>query len=124
CHLCGEELKKTKGMSQDAYRYELEKGAHIKCLREQKAILQKHEISGDEYLHAVVNGIFELFPKLSDTKALQDYNSQIKKMGEEMDEKFPYLKEVKEKMMDEAKEQAVEKEEQKSEVGKEEQGAK
>jgi len=121
CLLCGEELRKTKGMSQDAYRYELEKRAHIKCLREQKAIMQKHHISGDGYLHAVVDGLFELFPELSDTKALKQYNSRINKLKEEMDEKFPYLKEVKEKMRDEAKEEAVEKEEKKPEVEKEEQ---
>lgn len=112
CLLCGEELRKTKGMSQDAYMYELEKGAHSKCLREQKAILQKYHISGDDYLHAVVNGLFELFPELSDTKALRNYEALMKKMKEEMEEKFPYLKVVKEKNKEDAKEEAVEKEEQ------------
>lgn len=119
CLLCGGEVKKIKGMSQDAYRYELEKGAHIKCLREQKAIMQKYHISGDDYLRAVVNGLFELLPELSDTKALKQYNSQIKKMKEEMDEKFPYLNEVKAKKREDAKEEAVEKEEKEFDIDEE-----
>lgn len=119
CLLCGGELRKTKGMSQDAYKYELEKGAHIKCLREQQAISQKHHISKENYLFAVVNGLFELFPEVGDTKALKQYNSRIKKMNEEIDEKFPYLKELKEKKKEVAKEEAVGKEEKKPEVEKE-----
>lgn len=115
CSLCGMGLKKTKGMNRDGYEYSLQKRAHITCLRKQKSILQKYHVSGDDYLHAVVNGLFELFPELNETKEIREYNSQLKKMKEEREKEFPYLKEVKEKNKEAAKEDVVEKEEEKPE---------
>ena len=117
CNLCGRELTRTKGQNQKAHEYELQRGAHVVCLRAHEGIMRKHRISRNDYLNAVVDGLFLLFPELEETKAVKDYNSRSRKAKEEIEEKFPYLKEKK-------KEEAVGKGEKKSEVEKEEKGAK
>ena len=118
CHLCGNEITKGKGMNQKAYLYVLQRGAHISCLRIHEGIMRKYRISSNEYLNAVVDGLFLLFPELEETKSVKDYNSRARKAKEEIEEKFPYLKENEKKEEDkkeEEEEKDVEKEEEKPE---------
>lgn len=97
CPLCGNEITKGKGMNQKAYLYALQRGAHISCLRIHEGIMRKYHISSNDYLNAVVDGLFQLFPDMEETKSIKDYNSRAKKAKEEIEEKFPYLKEVEKK---------------------------
>ena len=97
CHLCGKEITKGKGMNQKAYLYALQRGAHISCLQIQEGIMKKYRISSNEYLNAIIDGLFQLFPDMEETKSLKDYNSRERKAKEEIEEKFPYLKEVEKK---------------------------
>jgi len=97
CHLCGNEITKGKGMNQKAHLYELQQGAHIKCVKIHEEIVRKYHISSNDYLNAVVDGLFQLFPELEETKTVKDYNSRERKAKEEIEEKFPYLKEVEKK---------------------------
>jgi len=97
CHLCGNEITKGKGMNQKAYVYALQRGAHISCLGIHEGIMRKYRISSNDYLNAVVDGLFLLFPELEETKSMKDYNSRSRKAKEEIEEKFPYLKEMEEK---------------------------
>lgn len=95
CTLCGNEITKGKGMNQKAYLYALQRGAHISCLRIHEGIMRKNRISSDDYLNAVVEGLFLLFPELEETKSMKEYKSRERKAIEEIEEKFPYLKEIK-----------------------------
>ena len=100
CHLCGNEITKGKGMNQKAYLYALQQGAHISCLRIHEGIMRKHRISSNDYLNAVVDGLFLLFPEIEETRTVKDYNSRSRKAKEEIEEKFPYLKEKEEEKKD------------------------
>ena len=120
CNLCGEELIRKKGQNQKAHEYELQRGAHVVCLRAHEGIMRKHRISGNDYLNAIVDGLFQLFPEMEETKSVKEYKTRERKAKEEIEEKFPYLKELKEKKKEEAKEEAVGKGEKKQEVEKEE----
>ena len=95
CELCGNEITKGKGMNQKAYLYALQRGAHISCLRIHEGIMRKYRISSNDYLNAVVDGLFQLFPDMEETKGIKDYNSRMRKAKEEIEENFPYLKEKK-----------------------------
>ena len=96
CHLCGKEITKGKGMNQKAYL--------------QEGIMRKYRISSNEYLNAVLDGLFLLFPDLEETKSLKEYKSRERKAKEEIEEKFPYLKELKEKKKEEEKKEAAKEE--------------
>ena len=122
CSLCGNEITKEKGMNHKAYLYALQQGAHISCLRIHEGIMREHRISSNDYLKAIIDGLFQLSPELEETKSLKEYKSRQRKATEEIEEKFPYLKELKEKKKEEAKKEAVGKGEKKEEVEKEEQG--
>lgn len=111
CGLCGNELTRKKGQSQKAHEYELQRGAHVLCLRTREGIMRKYSISGNDYLNAVVEGLFQLSPEIEETKSMKEYESRERKAEEEIEEQFPYLKELKEKKKGEKK-QEVEKEEQ------------
>ena len=111
CHLCGNEITKGKGMNQKAYLYALQQGAHISCLRVHEGIMRKYRISSNDYLNAVVDGLFQLFPEIKETRTVKDYNSRAKKAKEEIEEKFPYLKDKEKK--EEVKEEDVVEEEEK-----------
>ena len=103
CELCGNEITKGKGMNQKAYLYALQQGAHISCLRIHEGIMREHRISSNDYLKAVIDGLFQLSPELEETKSLKEYKSRERKATEEIEEKFPYLKELKEKKKEEEK---------------------
>ena len=113
CGLCGKELTRTKGQNQKAHEYELQRGAHVVCLRIHEGIMRKYRISSIDYLNAVLDGLFLLFPELEETKSLKQYKSRERKAKEEIEENFPYLKEVKKK-------EAVKEESQKDPEEKEE----
>ena len=116
CELCGNEITKEKGMNHKAYLYALQQGAHISCLRIHEGIMREHRISSNDYLKAIIDGLFQLSPELEETKSLKEYKSRQRKATEEIEEKFPYLKE---KKKEEAKKE-VGKGEKKQEVEKEE----
>ena len=118
CSLCGNEIVKGKGMNQKAYLYALQRGGHISCLRIHEGIMRKYRISGNEYLNAVVDGLFQLFPEIEETKSLKGYKSRERKAKEEIEKQFPYLKKIKKK-----EEETKKKEVKEEAVGKEEQGA-
>jgi len=107
CYWCGEGIKKRKGQSIKAHTYELQHGAHIDCLRIHEGILRKYRISSNDYLKAIVDGLFQLFPEIKETKSVKEYNSRARKAKEEMEKAFPYIKEL------EKKEKAKKKEEKK-----------
>ena len=111
CRLCGCELKRKKGENQKAHAYELQHGAHVVCLREQETILRKHRISPNDYLSAVIEGMFLLFPELDETKNMREYRSRMRKAEEEMGKAFPHLKKKGEEKKVEEKKQEGEKEE-------------
>lgn len=118
CGLCGKELTRTKGQNQKAHEYELQRGAHVVCLRIHEGIMRKYRISSNDYLNAVVDGLFQLSPELEETKSLMEYKSRERKAKEEIEENFPYLKEIKKK--EEEKKEAVKEEGQKDREEKEE----
>lgn len=97
-------------MNQKAYLYALQRGAHINCIQTHEAIMRKYRISSNEYMNAVVDGLFQLFPELEETKSLKDYNSRLRKAKEEIEEKFPHL----EKLREEAKKKEGVKEEERA----------
>lgn len=93
CGLCGEEVKHTKGEPKKAYEYELRTGAHIRCQKIHKEILEKHRLSPNEYAGAIITGMLELFPEIRETKSVKDYDERKKKAEEEIGNAFTYLKE-------------------------------
>ena len=93
CKLCGREIKKEKGMNQKAYEYALKQETHISCLRIHDGIMRKHRISSNDFLDAVMDGLFLLFPEIEETKSMKNYNSRVQEAKEEIEEVFPYLKE-------------------------------
>lgn len=97
CNLCGKELIRTKGQNQKAHEYELQRGAHVNCLRTHEGILRKYHISSNDYLNAVVEGVFLLFPELAETKSMKEYNTRMRKAKEEIEKAFPYIKKMEEK---------------------------
>ena len=103
CGLCGENIVHTKGQPKNAYKHELQSGAHIRCQRIHQGILEKHRLSPNEYLSAVINGLFELFPEMDETKVMKEYNSRKKKAEEEIETVFPYLKKNEKKKVEEKK---------------------
>ena len=111
CGLCGKELKKKKGENQKAHVYELQRGAHVVCLRAHENILRKHRISQNDYLNAVIEGMFLLFPELEETRTMKDYQSRMRKAEEEIGIVFPNLKKKEEEKKVDEKDQGVEKEE-------------
>ena len=111
CGLCGNEITKGKGMNQKAYLYALQQGAHISCLRIHKGILSKHRISPNDYLNAVIEGMFLLFPELDETKNMREYRSRMRKAEEEIEKAFPHLKKKEGEKKVEEKKQGGEKEE-------------
>lgn len=96
CELCGKELKRKKGENQKAHVYELQRGAHVVCLRAHENIMRKHRISPNDYLNAVIDGMFLLFPELAETRTMVDYKSRMRKAEEEIGNAFPYLKKKRE----------------------------
>ena len=100
CELCGNELKRTKGQNKKAHEYEVQRGAHVFCLRTHEGIMRKYRISSNDYLNAVVDGLFLLFPEMNETKSLKEYKSRERKAKEEIEEKFPYLKKKEEEKKD------------------------
>jgi len=92
CRLCGNELKRKKGENQKAHIYELQQGAHVVCLRAHENILRKHHISPNDFLNAVIEGMFLLFPELDETKSMRGYKDRMRKAEEEIENAFPYLK--------------------------------
>jgi len=72
--------------------------------------MRKYRISSNDYLNAVVDGIFLLFPDMEETKSLKEYRSRERKAKEEIEKQFPYLKEIKKKE-EEKKDVGVAKEE-------------
>lgn len=111
CHLCGKELKRKKGENQKAHVYELQRGAHVVCLRAHENILRKHRISPNDYLNAVIEGMFLLFPEIDETKSMRDYQSRMRKAEEEIGKAFPHLKKKEGEKKVEEKKQGGEKEE-------------
>ena len=107
CGLCGEELTRKKGQNKKAHEYELQRGAHVVCLRTHEGIMRKYRISSNDYLNAVLSGLFLLFPELEETKSMMEYKTRERKAKEEIEENFPYLKELKEKKKEEEKKEAV-----------------
>ena len=103
CALCGKSIEHTKGKPKKAYEYELQAGAHIQCQRTHKAILEKHRISPNDYLNAVIDGMFLLFPELAETRTMVDYKSRMRKAEEEIEAAFPNLKKKKEEKQGEEK---------------------
>ena len=103
CGLCGEKIVHTKGQPKNAYKHELQSGAHVSCQRVYQGILEKHHISQNEYIGAVINGLFELFPEMDETKAMKEYNDHRKKAEEEIETIFPHLKKKEEKKVGEKK---------------------
>ena len=97
CELCGKELIRKKGQNQKAHVYELQTGVHISCQRTHEGILKKHRLSQNEYTNAVFDGLFELFPELSESKSMKDFESRKKKAEEEIEAAFPNLKKKGEK---------------------------
>ena len=108
CTLCGNEIVRGKGMNQKAYQYALQRGAHISCLRTHEGIMRKYRISSNDYLNAVLSGLFLLFPDLEETKSMREYKSRERKAKEEIEENFPYLKKKKEEKKEAVKEEDVE----------------
>ena len=111
CGLCGGNIEHTKGQPKKAYEYELQQGAHVVCLREHQTILNKHHISPNDYLNAVIEGMFLLFPELDETKSVRGYRSRMRKAEEEIVTAFPHLKKNEEEKKVEEKKQGEEKEE-------------
>jgi hypothetical protein len=111
CKLCGKELKRKKGENQKAHVYELQRGAHVVCLIAHENILRKYHISQNDYLNAVIEGMFLLFPELGETKTMRDYQSRMRKAEEEIEAAFPHLKKKEGEKKVEEKKQGVEKEE-------------
>jgi len=97
CNLCGNELTRKKGQNQKAHEYELQRGAHVVCLRTHEGITRKYRISSNDYLSAVIDGLFQLFPDMEETKSLKEFKSRERKAKEEIEKQFPYLKEIKKK---------------------------
>lgn len=108
CSLCGKEIVRTKGANKKAFAYELQRGAHISCIKKHENILRKHSISPNEYLSAVIEGMFLLFPELDETKSVQNYKSRMRKVEEEIEKVFPFLKEKREEKKVEEKKQGEE----------------
>ena len=92
CGLCGENLTHTKGQPKNAYKYEIQNGVHAQCQRTHEGILKKYRLSQSEYMSAVFEGLFALFPEMSETKAVNDFESRKKKAEEEIEIAFPNLK--------------------------------
>lgn len=92
CGLCGENITHTKGQPKNAYKYEIQNGVHIACQRIHNGILEKHQLSQNAYANAVFEGLFELFPEMSETKAVNDFESRKKKAEKEIEAAFPNLK--------------------------------
>ena len=92
CGLCGENLTHTKGQPKNAYKYEMQNSVHIACQRIHEGILEKYQLSQNAYANAVFEGLFELFPKLSESKSMKDFESRKKKAEEEIESAFPNLK--------------------------------
>lgn len=111
CGLCGKELKKKKGENQKAYVYELQRGAHVVCLRAHENIMRKYHISQNDYLTAVIDGLFLLFPEMEETRTMKDYKSRMRKAEEEIGKAFPHLKKKEREKKVEEKNQGGEKEE-------------
>lgn len=109
CSLCGNEMTRGKGMNQKAYVYALQHGAHLSCLRTHEEIMRKHRISQNDYLNAVIEGMFLLFPELAETRTMVDYKDRMHKAEEEIENAFPHLKKKKEKKQVEEKKQGEEK---------------
>jgi hypothetical protein len=95
CFLCGEKIKKEKGMSQRKYEKELQLGRHINCAKIQQTILSKHRISTGHYMEALIAGLYQLLPELNDTKGMKEYSKRLNEAKEEMESAFPHLKEKK-----------------------------
>ena len=111
CGICGKSIERTKGQPKKALEYELQSGAHIQCQRLHKAILEKHHISQNDYLNAVIEGMFLLFPELEETRSMKDYHTRMRKAEDEIGIAFPNLKKKEEEKKDEEKKQGGEKEE-------------
>ena len=92
CGLCGKKLQRKKGESQKAHVYELQRGAHVVCLRVHENIMRKYHISQNDYLNAVIEGMFLLFPELAETKSMLDYKTRMRKAEDEIGIAFPNLK--------------------------------
>lgn len=92
CALCGKSIERTKGQPKKAFEYEIQTGAHIQCQRTHKAILESNRISPNDYLNAVIEGMFLLFPELAETRTMVDYHSRMRKAEEEIGVAFPHLK--------------------------------
>ena len=111
CGLCGDELRRKKGENQKAYVYELQRGAHRKCIEIHEGILRKHRISPNDYLNAFIEGMFLLSPELAETRTMKDYHTRMRKAEDEIGIAFPHLKKKEEEKKDEEKKQGEEKEE-------------
>ncbi|GAH24948.1 unnamed protein product [marine sediment metagenome] len=109
CALCGKSIERTKGQPKKAVEYEIQSGAHIQCQRMHKAILEKHHISPNDYLNAVIGGMFLVFPELEETRSMKDYKSRMRKAEEEIEIAFPHLEKQKEEKKVEEKKQGEEK---------------
>ena len=109
CGICGNDIEHTKGQPRKAYEYELQAGAHIQCQRMHKAIQEKHRISPNDYLNAVIEGMFLLFPELDETKSVRGYKDRMRKAEEEIGVAFPHLKKKEEEKKVEEKKQGGEK---------------
>jgi len=97
-------MKRRKGQNQKAYAYELQHEAHISCIKVHEEILRRHHISPNDYLNAVIEGIFLLFPELDETKSVRGYKDRMRKAEEDIGDVFPNLKKKEEKKQGEEKE--------------------
>jgi len=92
CKICGVAIKKVKGAHQIPQR-EVDNEVHDGCMRKKThEIMQSHRISGSDYLQALIDGLFELFPELNETTSMTDYRSRERKAKLELEETFPFLK--------------------------------
>lgn len=92
CALCKLPITHKKGQARSAYKFELQNDVHVQCQRVHNEILEKYHLSQNAYASAVFDGLFELFPELRETKAVNDFESRKKKAEEEIENNFPYLK--------------------------------
>ena len=97
CGLCEKPIVHTKGQPKNAFKYELQNGVHVQCQRTYEGILEKHQLSQNAYMNAVFEGLFELFPELSETKSMKDFESRKKKAEKEIEKAFPNLKKMEKK---------------------------
>lgn len=94
CGLCGEPIPEPpKGFPKNRLTQEQQEGVHKGCKMKYRIIQQKFNLGPFSIFEAYREGLTELFPEITETKAVKDYNAKIANQENELAEAFPYLKE-------------------------------